>query len=112
MSVENVIRNPHPLKVSQYSVISVAFGHMPLVKVYISQEQLRLFSLSNFVYYCQINDCANRMKNITVDWIQSHDTSKIESTVSDLTKEHLTTEHSTIQKAVNDLSAKIDKLQA
>jgi len=82
----------------------------------ISREQFKavksLSSLSNFVYYCQINDCANRIKNITVDWIQSHDVLNIESTVSDLTKEHLTSEHSTIQKAMSDLSAKIDKLQA
>ena len=69
-------------------------------------------SLSSLSNHCQIDDFANHMKNITIDWVQSHDASKIESIVSDLIKEHLTTEHSTIQKAVSNLSAKIDKLQA
>jgi len=32
--------------------------------------------------------------------------------VSNITKEHLSTEYATIQKAVTDLSAKIDNLQA
>ena len=69
-------------------------------------------SLSNIVYYCQINDCANRIKDITAEWVHSHDASQIESIVSDLTNKHLTTEYSTIQKAVCDPSAKIDNLQA
>jgi len=56
----------------------------------ISREQFKavktLSSLSNFVYYCRVNDCANRIKNITVDWVQSRDALNIESTVSELTK--------------------------
>jgi len=82
----------------------------------ISKEQFKaiksLSSLSNIVYYCQVHDCSSRIKNITVDWVQSRDGSQIDTTVSDLTKKHLTAEHSTIQEAVSDLSAKIDKLQA
>ena len=82
----------------------------------ISREQFKaiknLSSLNNFVYYCQVNDCANRIKNITAEWVKSHDASQIETIVSDLTKKHLTTEFATIQKAVCDLSAKIDNLQS
>ena len=81
----------------------------------ISREQFKavksLSSLSNFVYYCQVNDCASHIKNITIDWVQSHVSLQIESIVSDLTKEHLSKEYS-LQKAVSDLSAKIDNLQA
>ena len=37
----------------------------------ISREQFKaiksLSSLSNIVYYCQANDCASRIKNITID---------------------------------------------
>jgi len=82
----------------------------------ISREQFKavkaLSSLNNFVYYCQTHDCASRIKNITADWCQSHDASQIETLVSDLTKKNLTAEYSNIQKAVSDLSAKIDSLQA
>ena len=81
----------------------------------ISREQFKaiksLASLSNFVYYCQVNDCASRIKNITNDWVQSHVSPQIESIVSDLTKEHLSKECSTLQKTVSGLSAKIDNLQ-
>ena len=42
----------------------------------ISHEQFKavqsLSSLSNFVHYCQVNDCASRIKNITIDLVQSH----------------------------------------
>ena len=46
------------------------------------------------------------------DWIKSHDTSNIESTVVSLTKEYLSTEHQVLQKAVTDLTSKIDELTA
>ena len=79
----------------------------------ISCEQFKaiksLSSLNNFVYYCKVNDCAG---HITVNWVKSHDLSQIETIVSDLTKKHITSEYSTIQKAVSDLSVKIDNLQA
>ena len=82
----------------------------------ITREQFKaiktLSSLSNFVYYCQANDCISRIKNITIDWVQSRVSPQIDSVVSDLTKEHLSTELTTIQTAVTDLSAKIDNLQA
>jgi len=46
------------------------------------------------------------------EWIKSHDSSNIESTVASLTKEYLFTEHQILQKAVTDLSTKIDSLTA
>jgi len=30
-----------------------------------------LSSLSNFIFYCQVNNCASRIKNITFEWVQS-----------------------------------------
>ena len=45
-------------------------------------------------------------------WLRHCVSPQIESIVSDLTKEHLSKEYSTLQKAVSDLSAKIDNLQA
>jgi len=82
----------------------------------ISREHFKaiksLSSLSNFVYYCQVNDCASRIKNITIEWVQSRVSPQIESVVSDISKGHLSTEFTTIQTAMTDLSAKIDNLQA
>ena len=70
-----------------------------------------LFSLDN-LYHCKINDCVNRFKNITSEWIkcQACDTSQLESTVTKLTHQYLATEHDVLQKAVSDLSKKIDNL--
>jgi len=52
------------------------------------------------------------MKSVLNDWITFHDSSNIESTVASLTKEYLSTEHQVLQKAVTDLSTKIDVLTA
>jgi len=46
------------------------------------------------------------------DWIKSHDSSNIDGTIASLTKEYLSTEHQILQKAVTDLSTKIDALTA
>jgi len=71
-----------------------------------------LSSLSNYIYHCQANDCACCIKNITIEWVQFHVSLQIESAVADITKKHPSTEYTIIQKAVTDLSTKIDILQA
>ena len=71
-----------------------------------------LSSLDNLLYHCKISNCMNRFKNITSEWIkcQACDTSQLESTVTKLTQQYLATEHDVLQKAVSDLSKKIDNL--
>ena len=61
---------------------------------------------------CQIQDCLNRTKSILNDWIISHDSSNIKRTVAGLTKEYLSTEHQVLQKAITNLSTKIDTFTA
>ena len=46
------------------------------------------------------------------EWIQTRHSSQIEEVVVDLTKQYLSSEHGALQKAVSDLSSRIDKLQA
>ena len=71
-----------------------------------------LSSLYNLVYYCNTHDCNSRIKNIVSEWIQTRHSSQIEEVVVDLTKQYLSSEHGALQKAVSDLSSRIDKLQA
>ena len=82
----------------------------------VSRDQFKaiksLSSLRNFVYYCQVNDCASRIKNITVEWIQSRASPQTDAEAADIAKQQLSSEYNIIQKAVTDLSAKIDNLQA
>lgn len=61
-----------------------------------------------------MHDCSNRIKNLISKWIQIHCTSQLEGVVVDLGKQYLSSEHSIriLQKAVSDLSSRIDKLQA
>jgi len=77
----------------------------------ISREHFKaiksLSSLSNFVYYCQAKYYVSRIKNIAIEWVQSHVSPQIDTVVLNIPKEHLSTEY-----AVTDLSAKIDNLQA
>ena len=55
----------------------------------------------------------DRFNSITSEWIksQAYDLTQIEDVVTNLTKQYLLTEHDALQKAVSDLSSKIDKLQ-
>jgi len=46
------------------------------------------------------------------DWIKPHNSSNIRSTVASFTREYLFIEHQILQKAVTDLSTKIDSLTA
>ena len=71
-----------------------------------------LSSLNNLVYYCHSHDCINRVKSIISDWIKANGTSEIKEVVTGLTQQYLSSEHSALQKAVSDLSSRIDKLQA
>ena len=45
------------------------------------------------------------------EWIQTRHSSQIEKVVEDLSKQYLSSEHGALQKAVSDLSSRIDKLQ-
>ena len=71
-----------------------------------------LSSLHNLVYYCNTHDCTSRIKNIVSEWIQTHHSSEIKKVVEDLSKQYISSEHGALQKAVSDLSSRIDKLQA
>ena len=75
-----------------------------------------LSSVANSVYFCTINNCQSRFRNITNEWIQHQacGSSKPGSSAPTLSDkiESLTTAHNTIQKAVSDLSNKIVNLQS
>ena len=71
-----------------------------------------LSSFNNLVYYCHSHDCINHVKNIISEWIKTNGMSEIKEVVTSLTQQYLSSEHSTLQKAVSDLSSRIDKLQA
>ena len=84
----------------------------------ITKEQYKeiksLSPLRNSMYYCNINNCLDRFNSITSEWIkyQASDSTQLEAVVTNLTQQYLSTEHDALQKAVSDLSSKIDKLQA
>ena len=68
----------------------------------------------NIAYCCKLNICFRHLNQL----VASKDTSesqliskKLESTVTKLTKQYLSTEHIVLQKAISDLSNKIDSLQ-
>ena len=65
------------------------------------------------MHYSNVNNCLDRFNSITSEWIkyQAYDSTQIEDVVTNLTKQCLLTEHGALQKAVSDLSRKIDKLQ-
>ena len=71
-----------------------------------------LSSLHHLVYYCNTHDCTSCIENIVSEWIQTHHSSQIKKVVEDLSKQYLSSEHGALQKAVSDLSSRIDKLQA
>ena len=84
----------------------------------VTKEQYKaiksLSPLRNSMYYCNINNCLDRFNSITSEWIkyQAYDSTQLETVVTNLTQQYLSTEHDALQKAVSDLSSKIDKLQA
>ena len=113
MAAENAIRSIHLVRVSPFNVIFVVRGPMLIVKVFFRDQFKAIKSLSslhNFVYYCQANDCASHIKNITFEWIQSRATPQANAEAADITTQQLSSEHNTIQKAMTDLSAKTDIL--
>ena len=108
--VVNVIKNVH-LRVSLFNVICVAFWSMLAVKTFLKAIK-SLSGLDNVIYYCRNNNCRNRIKYITSEWVKSQDTSEVEELVTNLTQQHISKEYESIQKAVSDLSSKIIHLQA
>ena len=84
----------------------------------VSQEQYKaintLSEINNCVYYCNINDCLTRLKSIINDWmIHQAGLPQPDLTVSTLSAdlEQLASAHCKIEKAVSDLSNKIETLQ-
>ena len=77
-------------------------------------KAIKSLVLPNLVYYCKVNNCLTRFKQISNEWIkyQAYDTTQLETTVNKLTQQYLSTEHTALQKAVSDLSDKIDNLKA
>ena len=84
----------------------------------VTKEQYKaiksLSPLRNSMYYCNINNCLDRFNSITSEWIkyQANNSTQLETVVTNLTQQYLSTEHVALQKAVSDLSSKIDNLQA
>ena len=77
-------------------------------------KAIKSLALENLVYYCQINNCLSRIKNITNEYIkhQAQITTELETMVSNLSQQSLTTEYDNLQKAVANLSTRIDNLTA
>ena len=112
-----MVRNVY-LKVSLSNVTCVVRGLMqivkisPVINIILYKAITSLSSLNNLVYYCHSHDCINRVKSIISDWIKANGTSEIKEVVTGLTQQYLSSKHSALQKAVSDLSSRIDKLQA
>ena len=73
-----------------------------------------LSTIANSVYYCSVNSCLARFRNLTNDWVQhqAYGLSKPDqstSTLKDL--EQLSSAHNTLEKAVLDLTSRINNLQ-
>ena len=77
-------------------------------------KAIKSLALENVVYYCQINSCLSRIKNITNDYIkhQAQINTDLETMVSNISQQSLTTEYDNLQKAVANLSTRIDNLTA
>ena len=77
-------------------------------------KAIKSLTLENVVYYCQINSCLSRNKNITNDYIkhQAQITTDLETMVSNISQQSLTTEYDNLQKAVANLPTRIDNLTA
>jgi len=84
----------------------------------ISQDQYKainaLSEINNCVYYCNINKCQTRFKSIVNDWM-SHQAGLPRRDLTDSTLaedlDQLASAHCKIEKAVSDLSSKIETLQ-
>ena len=77
-------------------------------------KAIKSLALENVVYYCQINSCLSRFKNITNDYIKHQEqiNTDLETMVSNISQQSLTTEYDNLQKAVANLSTRIDNLTA
>lgn len=75
-----------------------------------------LSSIDSSVYFCNVNKCVTRFRNITNEWIQhqAYGSSQSEPPTSTLTQdlELLATVHKMLEKTVSDLSSQIDNLQS
>ena len=98
------------------NVIYVVIGHMPTARTLrVINIKLSRCSL-HYIIWCIIVTLmtvtvASRILCLN-GFMQTRHSSQIEEVVVDLTKKYLSSEHGALQKAVSDLSSRIDKLQA
>ena len=61
-----------------------------------------LSTIGNSVYFCNINNCTTSFRNLMNEWIQHQACGVVPTLINDV--KQLASAHSTIEKAVSDLS--------
>ena len=74
------------------------------ITTYQYNATVTLSTIGNSVYFCNNNNCATRFRNITNEWIQHQAYGVVPTLTNDV--KQLASAHSTIEKAVSDLSKK------
>ena len=84
---------------------------MVFIVICIFKAMNSLSSFSNLVYYCNINDCINHVKTLSLNGL-TNGTSEIKEMITSLMQQYLSSENSALQKQSLICYCRIDKLQA
>jgi len=96
-------------KVRLFNVTCATYGCTVSVKGYLMIAIVNeIFSnVANVSYYCELNSCHSRIKQLVSDWKLSHST---EISLTEDTSKSLSEKYNPLEQSVSELSAKIDNL--